>query len=148
MNEITTQQGITYSVEGIQFSPETDRETWWNTHRQIILAKNASGRWLRQSREWASKQFGDEYVGQAEAQMELALGLVQQEKPKDTLNPGDKSKSIVTIQGVSTQFQMWYRKMDEHIEQWDRNTLNQALDLINPMEQAAKRIRDRLQSLG
>jgi hypothetical protein len=137
-------QLVTYNPKQIDFKPGIGRDEWAEIHRNILLARHASRAWLKQSREFAEKQWGAEYVGQVEIQCELALGLPQPaEKPK--LNPADKSKAIITIEGISQSFSMWSRKMRDEIETWEKARLQKALELLEPMEKQARRIRELLQ---
>ena len=132
-----------YKPDTIEFKPDITRDDWAEIHRNILLARHASRTWLKQSRQFAEQRWGAECVAEVEVQAELALGLPAPiEKPK--LNPDDKSKAIVTIEGISQLFSMWSRKMSDQIESWDKVRLEKALELLEPMEQQAKRIRNLL----
>jgi hypothetical protein len=117
---------------------------WQAVHHQILAARNFARRWVNQSRAFAEGKWGADYVAQAETQMELALGLSSPDPapaPKADLNPGDKSKAIVTIEGIHQQFTLWNRKMETAIDSWDKPRLQKALGLVEPMERLAGRIR-------
>lgn len=134
-----------YKPDTIEFSQDISRDEWATIHRNILLARHASRKWVRQSREFAEARWGAEYVADVEVQAEFAFNLpAPQEKPK--LNPDDKSKAIVTIEGISQSFSLWSRKMSDQIEKWDKVRLEKALELIEPMEKQAKRIRELLQN--
>ena len=91
---------VIYKPSTIEFRADIGKDAWEEIHRNILLARHASRAWLKQSREFAEAKWGAEYVGQVEVQCELALNLpLPVEKPK--LNPADKSKAIVTIEGIS-----------------------------------------------
>lgn len=140
---MNTNELVSYKPTTIEFRPDIGKDAWEEIHRNILLARHASRAWLKQSREFAEAKWGADYVGQVEVQCELALGLpLPVEKPK--LNPEDKSKAIVTIEGISQSFSMWSRKMSDQIESWDKQRLQKALDLLAPMEAQAKRIRELL----
>jgi hypothetical protein len=132
--------------EGLAIPDETTQEQWEALHRHILLAKRAAGKWLSQSRSWASQRWGIDYVAETEVQMELALGIESKET-KPTLNAGDKSKAIVTIEGIAQSFSMWHRKMASEVETWEADRLSRALELLEPMEQQAQAIRARLNDL-
>jgi len=129
--------------EGLSIPTETTQEGWTDLHRSIIQCKRAAGKWLSQSRKWATDRFGIDFVAETEVQLEMALGIESKDKPAN-LNPGDKSKAIITIEGISQSFALWHRKMGVEIETWDRDRLTRALELLEPMEAQAAVIRARL----
>lgn len=135
----------TFAPEKVTIPEDATQEQWASIHATILLCRKASRSWLKQSREWAEAKWGADYVAEAETQMELALGLPQPDPtPKHDLNPGDKSKAIVTIEGICQQFALWHRKMDSQITTWDRPRIEKALALIEPIEREAKRLRGML----
>ena len=81
MNEIHTD---IIRPDGLAIPDETTQEQWEALHRHILLAKRAAGKWLSQSRSWASDRWGIDYVAETEAQMELALGI-ETTAPKPSL---------------------------------------------------------------
>jgi hypothetical protein len=113
---------------------------WTNIHRDILVCKRAASKWLSQSRDYSTARWGMEFCADTEAQLELDLGLTLTEE-KPTLNPDDKTKAIVTIEGLSQKFTVWERKMSDDIGKWDRDRLERALELLTPMEATAARIR-------
>ena len=129
--------------EGLAIPDSTTQEGWTDLHRTILTCKRAAGKWLSQSRKWATEKWGIDYVAETEVQLELALGIETKGKPAP-LNPADKSKAIVTIEGISQSFALWHRKMASEVETWDRDRLKRALELLEPMEAQAKAIRARL----
>jgi hypothetical protein len=123
--------------------PETlNKAEWTDLHRQLLLCKKAAAKWLQQSRDYSTSKWGLEYTADTEAQLELDLGLILPEKPD--LNPADKTKAFVTIEGLSQKFEMWERKMHDEIDTWDKPRLERALELLTPMEATAARIRQLL----
>jgi hypothetical protein len=129
--------------DGLAIPDSTTQEAWTDLHRAILTCKRAAGKWLSQSRKWATDRWGIDYVAETEVQLELALGIETKDKPAP-LNPADKSKAIVTIEGISQSFALWHRKMAGEVETWDRDRLKRALELLEPMEAQAKAIRERL----
>ncbi len=113
---------------------------WTNIHRDILVCKRAASKWLSQSRDYSTARWGMEFCADTEAQLELDLGLTLTEE-KPTLNPDDKTKAIVTIEGLSQKFTVWERKMSDDIGKWDKARLERALELLTPMETTAARIR-------
>ena len=113
---------------------------WTNIHKDILVCKRAASKWLSQSRDYSTARWGMEFTADTEAQLELDLGLTLAEA-KPTLNPDDKTKAIVTIEGLSQKFTVWERKMSDDIGKWDRDRLTRALELLTPMETTAARIR-------
>lgn len=113
---------------------------WTDIHKDILVCKRAASKWLSQSRDYSNSRWGMEFTADTEAQLELDLGLTLAEA-KPTLNPDDKSKAIVTIEGLSQKFTVWERKMSDDIGKWDKARLERALELLTPMETTAARIR-------
>ena len=143
MNDIINPE--IFKANGLQLSDTLGQSEWQNIHRTVLTCSKASRAWLRQSREFASGKWGADYVAEVEIQLELDLGIESKEKPERIeLNPDDKSKAIVTIEGICQQFTLWHRKMATEIETWDRPRLEKALALLTPMEEQARRIRERL----
>lgn len=135
----------TFALDRVTIPQDASQEQWADIHRTILLCRKASRVWVKQSREWATAKWGADYVAQCEEQMELALGLPPADMtPKPDLNPSDKSKAIVTIEGIAQQFVLWHRKMDKEINSWDRPRIEKALALIEPIEAQAKRLRGML----
>jgi len=137
----------TFAPDKVTIPADATQDEWQDIHRTILLCRTASRAWLKQSREYASQRWGVEYVAEAEEQMELALGLPAPE-PRPTLNPEDKSKAIVTIEGIAQSFVLWQRKMAPEIERWDRARLEKALALVEPIERQAQAMRERLSKIA
>lgn len=116
---------------------------WTAIHRDILVCKKAATKWLQQSRDYSTARWGVEFCADTEAQLELDLGLALPDA-KPALNPQDKSRAIVTIEGISQKFILWQRKMDEEVTTWDSARLNAALNLLEPMEKEAQRLRNLL----
>jgi len=119
---------------------------WTAIHRDILVCKKAATKWLQQSRDYSTGRWGVEFCADTEAQLELDLGLNLPDA-KPALNPQDKSRAIVTIEGISQKFILWQRKMDEEVTTWDSARLNAALNLLEPMEKEAQRIRELLEKV-
>ena len=137
-------ESTTFAPDALHIPADITEEAWADMHRTILLCRASSRLWLRQSRDYASTRWGVEYVAEAEMQMELALGLPEPKPEKPALNPEDKSRAIVTIEGICQSFALWQRKMAPEIERWDRDRLTKALALVEPIEAQAKRIRELL----
>ena len=121
--------------------PDTlTKEDWTHGHSQLLLCKKAAAKWLQQSRDYSTKKWGLEFTADTEIQLEMDLGLALPDA-KPALNPADKTRAILTIEGLSMKFEMWQRKMSDEIQQWDADRLNRALELLTPFEQEAARIR-------
>lgn len=137
----------TFTAQAVNIDPLSTQDEWAAIHRSIILCRQASSKWLKQSRAFGIGKWGEEFVADAEVQMELALGIDMSEKPA-SLNPPDKSKAIITIEGISQSFVLWERKMHDEVETWDKDNLKRALGLLEPMERQAKRVRELLGGEG
>ena len=134
----------TFAPDALHIPTDITEDAWAEMHRTILLCRASSRLWLRQSRDYASNRWGVAYVCDAEIQMELELGLPEPKPDKPALNPEDKSRAIVTIEGICQSFALWQRKMAPEIERWDRDRLTKALALVEPIEAQAKRIRELL----
>ena len=144
ITERNDESGFKFNVDGTLSTPlEATQESWADMHGRLLTAKRFAKAWIKQSREWATQQWGIDYVATAEVQLEMALGIEAPEKPAD-LNPQDKSRAIVMIEGISQSFAVWQRKMAPEIEAWDKPRLQKFLDLVEPMEAQAKRVRELL----
>ena len=130
LNELTLPENLT-------------KEEWTHGHTQLLIVKKSADKWLNQSREYSKKRWGLEFTADTEDQLELELGIAFPD-PKPALNPADKTKAIVTIEGLSQSFILWQRKMSDEIQGWDKDRLNRALELLEPMEKEAQRIRSLL----
>lgn len=133
----------TFTTETVNIPDNCTMDQWMQIHRSILLCKNAAAKWLSQSRAYAVGKWGTDWTADTEAQLELDLGLPQPEA-QPSLNPPDKSRGIVTIEGLSQKFELWSRKMEDEITTWDTDRLNRALELLTPFEAQAARIRSLL----
>jgi len=142
-----TQNGVaaaTITDKGeIVFRDGLSKEEWFEAHRQICKWNKYSSALLRKSRQYGIANFGEDYAAEAEAQALLDLGETFSDKP-DNLNPPDKSRAIVTIEGISQSFAMWHRKMAADVEEWDDERCRKALELVNPLAEFAARLREKL----
>ena len=137
-------ESTTFAPDALNIPADITEDAWAGMHRTILLCRASSRLWLRRSRDYAIARWGVDYVANAEMQMELNLGLPQPKPEKVALNPEDKSRAIVTIEGICQSFTLWQRKMAPEIERWDRERLTKALALVEPIEAQAKRIRELL----
>jgi hypothetical protein len=122
---------------------DTTAEQWADIHGSIMLAKRMAGKWLKASREYGEKNFGLDFVAETEVQMEFTLGIEVNDKDESS-NAKDKSKAIVTIEGITQSFKLWQRKIKDDIDNWDKERLGRALSLLEPIEAQAKAIRERM----
>jgi len=132
-----------FTLSGLNLPDNLTPADWTTIHRDILVCKKAASKWMQQSREYSTKRWGQDFTIDTEIQLEMDLGLALPEA-KPALNPADKTKAIVTIEGLSQSFILWQRKMNDEIQQWDKDRLNRALELLEPMEREAKRVRELL----
>jgi hypothetical protein len=132
-----------FTLDALNLPETLTTAEWTNVHRDILFCKKLASKWLNQSRDYATNRWGEEFMADTELQLELKLGLALPEA-KPALNPADKTKAIVTIEGLSQSFILWQRKMSDEIQTWDKGRLNRALELLEPMEREAKRVRELL----
>jgi len=122
---------------------DTTAEQWADIHGSIMLAKRMAGKWIKASREYGEKHFGLDFVAETEVQMEFTLGIEVNDKDESS-NAKDKSKAIVTIEGITQSFKLWQRKIKDDIDNWDKDRLGRALALLEPIEAQARAIRERI----
>jgi hypothetical protein len=122
---------------------DTTAEQWADIHGSIMLAKRMAGKWIKASREYGEKHFGLDFVAETEVQMEFTLGIEVNDKDESS-NAKDKSKAIVTIEGITQSFKLWQRKIKDDIDNWDKERLTRALSLLEPIEAQARAIRERI----
>lgn len=134
-----------FTLAGLTLPETLTPAEWTGIHRDILTCKRAAAKWLQQSREYSNERWGMEFTADTEAQLEFDLGLALPDA-KPSLNPADKTKAIVTIEGINQRFLLWKRKMDEEVTAWDSTRLNAALNLLEPMEKEAQRIRELLEA--
>ena len=137
-------ESTTFAPDALNIPSDITEEAWAEMHRTILLCRASSRLWLRQSRDYASTRWGVDYVAEAEMQMELALGLPEPKPEKPALNPEDKSRAIVTIEGTSQSESLWWRKMAAEVERWDRERLARLYAYYEPIMEHGKRIRQLL----
>ena len=141
MNHIINNE--VFKVDGLSISDTTTKDEWEEIHRTIITCRKAAGKWINQSRSFATARWGLDYAANAEIQMELALGIESKDS-KEPINPSNKSKAIVTIEGIAQSFKLWSRSMVDEIDRWDQDRIKRALELLEPIEAQAKALRERL----
>jgi len=123
-----------FTPEGLDLPEVLSGAEFFEVGRHIKMAKKLSVQWLKQWRNYGENQFGEEFVQDTEAQIELDLGLASLEMTeKPPLNPKDKSTAIVTIQGIRQSFDLWHRKMAPQIPNWSRDQRKMAAELLRPM---------------
>jgi len=124
---------------------DTTAEQWADIHGSIMLAKRMAGKWIKASREYGERHFGLDFVAETEVQMEFQLGIETKDKDQGS-NAQDKSKAIVTIEGITQSFKLWQRKIADDIDNWDKDRLVRALTLLEPIEVQAAEIRRKFQA--
>lgn len=141
---LTENNTVTLNQDGtLAFKDGITKDEWFEAHRKLLHAKRYAAAWLKASQAYAIAAWGMEFAADAVAQIELDLGIEVGDQPVN-LNPLDKSRSFLSIDGISARFMLWERKMHDEIETWDAIKLKRALDLLEPMERQAKRVRELL----
>lgn len=85
----------------------------------------------------------DHDLSALELQRSIKAGkIVLDEDAAPSVNAGDKSSGLVTIEGISAQFALWLKKVEEDgfPEQWDARRLNMVRDLLNPVREVAAKV--------
>lgn len=134
-----------FTLSGLNLPTNLTPAEWTAIHKDILVCKRAASKWIQQSREYSTNRWGQDFTIDTEIQLEMDLGLALPDA-KPALNPADKTKAIVTIEGLSQKFLLWQRKMNEEVTTWDSDRLNAALSLLEPMEKEAQRIRELLEA--
>ena len=140
---LKTGEEVTLAVDGsIIFREGLSKAEWYEVHRRLMHAKSHATAWIKTSEQYGIGNYGISETANAIAEIERDLFGVKVEKPN--LNPTDKSRTFLSIDGISARFILWQRKMQGEIEDWDRPRLQKFLDLVGPMEEQAKRVRELL----
>lgn len=143
MNQIINK--TLFNPDGSLSIPDgTGKDEWKKIHADLMVCKQAAKKWLKQSREYGEKEFGLGFVVEWEVQMEFNLGLPSDAPKEETLNPSDKSRVFISIEGINQQFGMWERKMCDEIKTWDGDKCKRALEFLEPMESMATKLRNQL----
>lgn len=129
-----------FTLAGLNLPDNLTPAEWTDVHKDILTCKRAAAKWLQQSRDYSNGRWGMAFTADTEAQLEFDLGIALPDA-KPALNPADKTKAIVTIEGLNQKFILWQRKVDEEITNWDETRLKAALNLLEPMEREAARLR-------
>jgi hypothetical protein len=132
-----------FTLSGLNLPDNLTPAEWTALHRDILVCKKAAAKWVTESRNYSTSRWGQDFTIDTEIQLEMDLGLAMAE-PAPSLNPPDKSRGIVTIEGLSQKFELWSRKMEDEIDTWDADRLNRALELLQPFEKQAAKIRQLL----
>ena len=130
----------TFTLAGVTIPESSTKAEWMDIHKSILLCKRASSRWLKQSRDFGTRQWGVEFVADSEVQIEMDLGLALPEE-QPTINAKDKSTAFVTMEGISMRFELWHRKVCGDIKYWDQAQIRKALLLMEPIEKKAAELR-------
>jgi len=114
---------------------------WFDVHRKLVHAKRYAAAWLKKSREYAIRMWGIDFVAKAEEQMEFDLEIEYNEKPP-SINGPDKSGAYINIHGIATGLDIWFRKVEDEIGEWDDTQKSTLKELLEPMERKLKRVRE------
>lgn len=140
---LKTGEEVTLAIDGsIVFRDGLSKAEWYEVHRRLMHTKSHATAWIKTSEKYAVDNYGIADTAKAIAEIERDLFGVRIEKPN--LNPTDKSRTYLSIDGISARFVLWERKMHDEVETWDKDKLTRALDLLEPMERQAKRVRELL----
>lgn len=137
---MTLSELTTFTPQGINIPEGITQEDWAQIHKTILTCKHAAAKWLKQSRDYGTAQWGVEFVADTEVQLELGLGIEFKDTPN--VNARDKSPRIVNIEGVAQSFSLWDRKMADEIPTWDKDQLTRAIDLLEPIEARVRAMRE------
>ena len=141
MNENTDKQpgGIIqtraeFTLDGLKIPKDTSKVEWYYIHRNAMLCEKAAKKWVKQSREFGTESFGIEHAAQTELVVEYDLfgEPLAVEQPK-AINPPDKSRAVLTIEGISQSFSLWQRKMADQLPTFSRDQAQRAVELLEPM---------------
>jgi hypothetical protein len=119
---------------------ETTKEQWTEGHTQLLWYAYAVKRLLPKSEAFGRAQFGDEHWIETEARFQLEFGLPipDSSTPRET----DEDRVLAYLcKGV----ERWMERSG-NLDTWDSDRLNAALNLLEPMEKEAQRIRELLEA--
>jgi hypothetical protein len=135
-----------FTPKELKIPADITPEAWTEQHRLFMLCHTFSRKFLRESRSFAAEKWGADFVADVEIQLELELGLPEPKPEKPALNPEDKSRAIVTIEGTSQSESLWWRKMAPELERWDHDRLARVYGYYQPIMEHGARIRELLEA--
>jgi hypothetical protein len=119
---------------GIRMPETMTRDQWQEVHARLIQCKRAAAGWLTKSRRFATERWGADFVGKCEAQMELALGIEQQDHQEP--QAPDYLAIITKIAKRAASLPM------DEIDRWDRATCDSVLQELEPVAAILEKLRD------
>jgi hypothetical protein len=112
-------------------------EEWEDGHRKLLWHKEAARHLILKSQAFGAKKFGIEKVAQVQAMFFLQMGI-------DPTKPAMLERDLDTdiLKHLQQSVERWMSKSNPEL--WDKDRLNRALELLEPMEREAKRVRELL----
>jgi len=121
---------------------------FYEAYRRARHYKSWVRAWTKRLEEFGLESYGQEAMQSMYEQVALELGDDQTPPKELGLNPDDKSTAIITIQGISSQFGLWERKMREEIPKFSAENLTKAIEILEPIERKVREMRGLLLAKG
>ena len=134
---IPEQQLTTEELKSYTIPEEITQEAWEKGHKDLLYYKEAARYLILKSQAFGAKKFGIETVAKVEAHFFLKMGI---DPTKPAMLERDPETDV--LKHIQQSVQRWMAKSNP--EAWDRDKLNRALELLEPMEREAKRVRELL----
>jgi len=130
--QLTTEELKTYTIP-----EEITQEAWEKGHNDLLYYKEAARYLILKSQAFGAKKFGIETVAKVEAHFFLQMGI-------DITKPAMLERDIDAdiLKHLQQSVERWLSKSKPEL--WDKDRLNRALELLEPMEREAKRVRELL----
>lgn len=132
--QLTTEELKTYTI------PENiTQDDWEKGHKDLLYYKEAARYLILKSQAFGAKKFGIETVAKVEAHFFLQMGI---DPAKPAMLERDPDTDV--LKHLQQSVERWMKKSTP--EAWDKDKLTRALDLLEPMEREAKRVRELLEA--
>jgi hypothetical protein len=132
--QLTAEELKTYTIP-----EDITVEDWEDGHRKLLYYKEASRYLILKSQAFGAKKFGIETVARVQAMFCLQMGI---DPTKPAMLERDPETDV--LRHLQQSVERWMAKSNP--EAWDKDKLTRALDLLEPMEREAKRVRELLEA--
>ena len=105
-------------------------EEFYESYRLLLHFNKRSRAWRRKLEKFGIDKYGLDAVVGVYDQIMMELGDDQTPPESLSVNPEDKTKAIITIEGISQNCSMWWRKVEPEMIGWEIPRLKKAAALL------------------
>jgi hypothetical protein len=118
-------------------------QEFYESYRLLLHFNKRARAWRRRLEKFGIDKYGLDAVVGVYDQILMELGDDQTPPENLSVNPDDKTRAIITIEGIVQNCSMWFRKVEPEMGGWDVMRLRKAAALLAE----PKRIESRIQEL-